>query len=716
MTIYGKYKTPVSKVAEMIRAELAPYAGRPWLVGRIALACTSVMLLAEVFRIPGAVLGASFPILISHESPGAARKSALQIAMACSIGTLEVILGGVFTAGSPFLHVMWVLASLMVAFVVLSSLNFSSPALTFSAVIAVGIQVWEYPVSAEARVEDSLYTLLMILIGCLIGAGVETVFAKKDSSNVILDGISIRLGLVEAFLSHIRTDESLRSALGIELSRSAAKGVGSLSMLLAHSHYEPEFHDLLATVIDLTGQLVELGSNLVESAPSLSVDDQEHCIAIARNIRSIRFCLLCSSLTDRVEPPQAEHTANPLLVDIEFTVDLIAQSLVDEDLPLNRIPPAARTAVPLGTFVVATLRNKEHFKFAVRGSLPTVLCYVFHLSIGWMGLTASLLTCVLTARRFTGASRRLESLRSAGFIIGAGVIGLGTEVLILPNIDTLLQFAILFATIVFVGSWVATSGPRIAFAGFQIVLAYNLVTLNRFTINTLLLPSRDVVLAVLLGVLAMRIVFDHLWAEDSGLSARDLLLTTLRKLPDIKEISSEMPLETGQRLSATNSEIHLDFDKLRDLADMYAFESFPRGRQETLVNRCIRTLGPGLRAFLFLKSRLLRQRLLAANPDILVREVEEEVSSVLVELANAIETESLEQLLPWNAHAEELRARVTIEEERSKHQNNRESYLEMQLCGSLLNLTHHLQRRARLNFAPEAGTVRRPWAIEFLLE
>src|SRR5580692_10341270 len=249
MTIYGKYKAPVSKVVEMVRAELAPYPGRSLLVARIALACTSVMLLAEVFRIPGAVLGVSFPILISHESPGAARKSALQIAIACSIGTLVVILGGVFTAGSPFLHVMWVLASLMTAFVVLSSLNFSSPALTFSAVIAVGIQVWEYPVHAETGVEDSLYTLLMILVGCLIGAGVETVFAKKDSSNVILDGISIRLGLVEAFLDQIQTDESPRSALGIELGRSAAKGVESLSGSLARSHYEPGFHDLLATVI-----------------------------------------------------------------------------------------------------------------------------------------------------------------------------------------------------------------------------------------------------------------------------------------------------------------------------------------------------------------------------------------------------------------------------------------------------------------------------------
>ena len=71
---------------------------------------------------------------------------------------------------------------------------------------------------------------------------------------------------------------------------------------------------------------------------------------------------------------------------------------------------------------------------------------------------------------------------------------------ILPLLDTIAQYALLFASIVWIGSWVATSGPRIAFSGFQIVLAYNLVNLNRFTLNTSLVPARDVVLGIVLGI------------------------------------------------------------------------------------------------------------------------------------------------------------------------------------------------------------------------
>ena len=269
MTTYPGTKPPARNLIEMLRAELAWYPGRPALVGRIVLACTSVMLLAEIFRIPGAVLGASFPILISRENLKATRKTAFQIGLACSIATAEVIVGGMLTAGSPFLHVMWVIASLFAVFYAISSLNFSSASLTLSAVLAIAIRLWDYPISAETRVELSLYTLLSILIGCVVSVLIETVFSKKNPPDAVLEGISRRLNLIETLLSGTSAAEFPSSTMTIQLARSAAKGVDDLRELLAKSSYDAAFHDLLATVIALTRQLIELGSNLAESAPTL---------------------------------------------------------------------------------------------------------------------------------------------------------------------------------------------------------------------------------------------------------------------------------------------------------------------------------------------------------------------------------------------------------------------------------------------------------------
>src|SRR5271170_7221573 len=235
MTTYPGPKSSVRNLIEMLRAELAWYPGRPALVGRIVLACTSVMLLAVIFRLPGAVLGASFPILISRENLKATRKTAFQIGLACSIATAEVIVGGMLTAGSPFLHVMWVIAILFAAFYVISCLNFSSASLTFSAVLAIAIRLWDYPISAEARVQSTLYTLLSILIGCVVSVLIETVFSKKNPPDAVLDGISRRLNLIETLLKQVSTAEWPSSALTIQLGRSASRGVEDLRDHLAKS-------------------------------------------------------------------------------------------------------------------------------------------------------------------------------------------------------------------------------------------------------------------------------------------------------------------------------------------------------------------------------------------------------------------------------------------------------------------------------------------------
>jgi len=52
-----------------LKAELTPYPGRAWVVARITVSATIVMLLVMTFRIPGGFQGAIFTLLISRESP-----------------------------------------------------------------------------------------------------------------------------------------------------------------------------------------------------------------------------------------------------------------------------------------------------------------------------------------------------------------------------------------------------------------------------------------------------------------------------------------------------------------------------------------------------------------------------------------------------------------------------------------------------------------------
>jgi multidrug resistance protein MdtO len=138
---------------------------------------------------------------------------------------------------------------------------------------------------------------------------------------------------------------------------------------------------------------------------------------------------------------------------------------------------------------------------------------------------------------------------------------------------------------------------------------------------------------------------------------------------------------------------------------MYPFESFPKKPHESLVNRSIRTLLPELRAFLLIKTGLVQHRSLAVTrtEDLLIQEVDDVASRALHRVANAIETESAEELSSGTARTEEVREKVFIEGERVKDRENQQRYTEMRLSASLLDLASNLERQARLNVTHHAG-------------
>jgi len=325
-------------------------------------------------------------------------------------------------------------------------------------------------------------------------------------------------------------------------------------------------------------------------------------------------------------------------------------------------------------------------------------CYLFYMSTGWIALGGSILTCFLTALPSTGASRHKQTLRFAGFILGACVLGLGAEITILPQIDTLLEFTLLFAFVSSIGAWVAMSGPRIAYSGFQIVLAYDLVNLNKFTINTSLVPARDAILGVILGIFAMWLVFDHLWAKSSTTDMRSLLLSTLREAARLDHPEDASSVVRTHRLSAESTRISRNFDKLRSLSDLYAFESFPKTREEIFLNGFVSALLPQLRAFVLVKTGLIQHRLLVGPEEEngLIREVLRRSSAILLSLAHSVERYSLE---PINAFLvdddEELYSLVKAELVQKQAIGQRESITEMRLCRSLLDLALHVRAGVR---------------------
>src|ERR1700751_3266639 len=102
-----------------LKKELTPYPGRAWVVARMALSATIVMVLVMTFQIPGGFQGAIFTLLISRENPTETFLSGFRTVVAYLIGTLYTVVSIWLLIGDPLTHFLWVVCSLFLSFYLL---------------------------------------------------------------------------------------------------------------------------------------------------------------------------------------------------------------------------------------------------------------------------------------------------------------------------------------------------------------------------------------------------------------------------------------------------------------------------------------------------------------------------------------------------------------------------------------------------------------------
>src|SRR5262249_4984153 len=147
--------------------------------------------------------------------------------------------------------------------------------------------------------------------------------------------------------------------------------------------------------------------------------------------------------------------------------------------------------LPRSTLLVpGALANAEHLRFALKGCLAASSCYVIYTATDWPGISTSVTTCLLTAVSTIGASHQKQILRVTGAIAGGFLLGMGSQVFILPSIDSIAGFTVLFVLVTAVCSWVLTSSPRLSYFGLQAALAFYLINLQEFKIQTSLEIAR----------------------------------------------------------------------------------------------------------------------------------------------------------------------------------------------------------------------------------
>jgi multidrug resistance protein MdtO len=169
---------------------------------------------------------------------------------------------------------------------------------------------------------------------------------------------------------------------------------------------------------------------------------------------------------------------------------------------------------------------------------------------------------------------------------------------------------VLFASVTALSAWIGTSSPRLSYLGVQAALAFYLINLQEFTIQTSLGIARDRVFGVLLGLMCMWLIFDRLWVKNALDEMQDLFAHNLEMFAELTEqMLVEDRNKAVKRIRQLRDMLNAGFQAVVAQADAVLFEFGPSRRQKLKIREEIRRWQPNLRTLLLVQITAAQYRI-----------------------------------------------------------------------------------------------------------
>ena len=592
-----------------LKTELTPYPGRAWVVLRITIAATIVMALIMTLGIPYGFLGALSTFFLSRENPAATLRGAVEMAVISAAAALYTIVGVMTMVGDPLTHFLWIGASFFLTFYVIHIVPDYPAAAMFGALLAVPIPIWDdAALTVSERTESTLWLSFSVVVGAAVTVAVEYVSHRMHPAADLTLGIESRLRAVEDVLRRSAADVFAGDNLEKEISLYSALGTSRLRRQLLNSGYPLSLIAQMSAAVALLGRLVDLAAGLLTVRTTRSVvigaSDRDRCLRLAAEVFNLRCDFERRQLPRTIDiPSQPEPSDLPLLPEMERTVALISHAFsgtTSVEVPLDA-KVQSRLLVP------DVFSNPDHLKFAVRGALATMLAYVLYQVIDSPGLSTAVIICAFTALSTVGSSRQSQLLRLVGAIVGGFGFGMGAQVLVLPYLDSIAGFTVLFAVVTAISAWLATATPRLSYVGVQAAMLFYLINLQEFAMQTSLAVTRDRVVGILLGLSCMWLVFDRLWVRGALQEMQDAFSRNLQMLAELFEQScNDGREEAAKRVLQLRDQINAGFDAVRAQSDAVLFEFGPSRERKLRIRDNFRRWQPTLGALLHVQIAFLQ--------------------------------------------------------------------------------------------------------------
>lgn len=655
---------------QFLKEELAPYPGRGAVVARMVVAATIVMLVSMTFQLPFGFQGCIFTFIITRESTRATMKAVRTAVVSFIVATAFIILGATVWVSDPLLRWLWIIATLFLMFFVVGALSDYVAAIGFGILVSITLPLWDGFLPTEIKVERTLWALGQVGMACGLTLLVELVFAGLKPGDEPVRSLGERLASVEGLLTSYAAGRSMDRGMEKKLTQFGMVGTSRLRSFLRRSTHSLQYREQMGTVIALVGRLVDLAANFAALKPRASENERRRMRGLAESIAGVRADLLGERAPKSIKLSSSDEAGVPLLSEMERTVALIPEAFAGSQL-LTAYALAPSNDPPSRVFVPDAFSNTDHIKFGLKGGLAAALCYFIYNALDWPGISTSVVTCLLTALTTIGASRQKQFLRICGAVVGGFIFGMGAQIFILPQVDTIGGFTVLFVIVSVIAAWFATSSMRLSYFGVQLALAFYLVNLQEFKLETGLTFARDRVVGVLLGLSMMWLVFDQLWRVSAAVEMKRTFVSLLRSLAELArgpDVDAEYDINYGFALRQT---INNGFDRVRGLADGVLFEFGPSRQQDLALRSRILGWHPHLRLLFITRVALMKYRLalpgfeLPQAVRVAQREFDECLATKLEGMADRLEKKTTAETKDLEAclvHLEESVRSVRLEE------------------------------------------------------
>ena len=593
-----------------LKEELAPYPGRTALVSRMTIAVTLVMIINMVFRIPYGAYGAIYALIISREDLSTTVNAVRTIIIAFALSVLYILVGALFFLQDPNLRLFWVVATLFLMFYTLSAASNYTAAARFGYLLVITIPLWDRQIRTELKVEQTLWAFGAISLASLITVAVELIYAAIKARQIPLQPVLGRIAAVEDLIGSYAAGHMPEEKTEKQITRFSLAGGSALRRMLQRSAYPSQYREEMGALVSLVGRLVDIAANMIQLTSNIPDQERSYFRRLAAGLSNIRGDLMMGNIP-HLEPHNEAQTwhVTPLLAEMERTVALLPEVFAGS-LPLDAYgPPGPSRGPAFSLFKPDAFTNSDHIKFGLKGCFAASLCYLFYNAKAWPGISTAITTCFLTALTTIGSSHQKQILRFAGAIVGGVAMGIGVEVYILPALDSIAGFTLVIIAATIIAAWFATSSPRLSYFGVQIAVAFYLINLSEFHLQTSLVPARDRVLGILLGLLMMWLVFDQLWGASAAVAMRRTFISNFRLVAQLvrEPISKDRKTATARGLALCET-VNTNLDKVRALGDGVLVEFGPSREQDIALLDRIRRWQPNLRMLFITRLVLWRYR------------------------------------------------------------------------------------------------------------